>query len=96
MKKSRQSANKSGQPDHLKGWQQIAHFLGQPVSVAQRWAKSGMPVSKEGRSVTATPELLNRWLSRESGEPVEVVTPETDLSAFAKLACPRLVDLRVR
>ena len=34
----------------LKGWQQIARFLGQPISVAERWAKSGMPVlcSKTG------------------------------------------------
>ncbi|PYX04600.1 MAG: hypothetical protein DMG85_17235 [Acidobacteria bacterium] len=28
----------------LKGWQQIAKFLGQPVATSQRWAKSGMPV----------------------------------------------------
>ena len=33
----------------LKGWQQIAAFLGQPVSVAQRWASEGMPIKKEGR-----------------------------------------------
>jgi hypothetical protein len=31
-------------PEILKGWQQIAGFLGQPVSVAQRWATDGMPV----------------------------------------------------
>jgi hypothetical protein len=39
--------------DKLRGWQQIADFLGQPVSVAQRWAKSSMPVTREGRHVQA-------------------------------------------
>jgi hypothetical protein len=34
------------EPDLLKGWQQIAAFLGQPVSVAQRWANDGMPSQK--------------------------------------------------
>jgi len=37
--------------DTLKGWQEIAAFLGQPLSVAQRWADSGMPVEKRGRYV---------------------------------------------
>ena len=36
-------------PESLKGWQQIAAFLGQPVSVVQRWANEGMPVKREGR-----------------------------------------------
>jgi hypothetical protein len=62
--------------DVLKGWQQIATFLGQPRSVAQRWAKSGMPVTREGRSLHASPEELNRWLGRESaGEPVQIPIP---------------------
>lgn len=30
-------------------------FLGQPVSVAERWAKTGMPVVHQGRSVTPIP-----------------------------------------
>ena len=69
------------QHDVLKGWQQIATFLGQPVSVAQRWANDGMPVRKQGRYVETTREELNRWLGRESaGEPVRIATPETDLS----------------
>ena len=33
----------------LKGWQQIADFLGEPQSVVQRRANEGMPVRKEGR-----------------------------------------------
>src|SRR5579872_3478171 len=70
------------QSDLLTGWRQIAAFLGQPVSVTQRWAKSGMPVSREGRSVHASPEDLKRWLGRESaGEPVQIATEGADLSA---------------
>jgi hypothetical protein len=66
----------------LKGWQQIAAFLGQPTSVAQRWAADGMPVRKQGHYVETSREELNRWLGRESaGEPVQIATSETDLSA---------------
>jgi hypothetical protein len=73
------------EPDLLKGWQQIAAFLGQPVSVAQRWANDGMPVRKQGRYIETTREELNRWLGRESaGEPVQIATSETDLSAELK------------
>jgi hypothetical protein len=69
----------------LKGWKDIAEFLGQPISVAQRWAKSGMPITHAGRSVTAFPEELNKWLGRESsGEPVTIATEESDLSAELK------------
>jgi hypothetical protein len=53
---------RKNEPDSLKGWRQIATFLGQPLSVAQRWSKSGMPVTHDGRRVQASPEELNRWL----------------------------------
>ena len=73
------------EPNLLKSWQQIAAFLGQPVSVAQRWAGEGMPVRRQGRYVESSREELNRWLGRESaGEPVQIATPETDLSAELK------------
>src|SRR5258707_13171384 len=73
------------QADDLKGWQQIAAFLGQPVSVAQRWAESGMPVEKRGRYVYSSREDLNRWLGREStGGPVQIATASTDLSSELK------------
>ena len=72
------------QSDLLKGWKQIAEFLGQPISVAQRWSTTGMPVTRQGRFVVATPEELNSWLGRESGEPVHVVTNEADLSEELK------------
>lgn len=68
----------------LKGWQEIAALLGQPISVVQRWAKTGMPVKRQGRFVHAIPAELNTWLGRESGEPVHVATEETDLSAELK------------
>jgi hypothetical protein len=72
-------------PGQLKGWQEIAKFLGQPVAVAQRWTKSGMPVQKRGRYVYSSRDELNRWLGRESaGEPVQIATEGTNLSAELK------------
>ncbi len=66
----------------LKGWQEIAAFLGQPITLAQRWAKSGMPVEKRGRYVYSSREELNRWLGRESmGGPVQIPTDNRDLSS---------------
>jgi hypothetical protein len=71
--------------DLLKGWQKIAKFLGQPVSVVQRWAAEGMPIRKQGRYVESSREELNHWLGRESaGEPIQIATSETDLSAELK------------
>lgn len=43
-----------------------------------------MPLGRQGRSVVATPEELNKWLGRESGEPLHVATPEVDLAAELK------------
>src|ERR1035441_5732597 len=73
---------KAKQTESLNGWQEIAEFLGQPSSVAQRWAKSGMPVTHEGRRVHASPDELNRWLVDESaGEPVPIDTDRNDIGA---------------
>jgi hypothetical protein len=73
------------QPSSLRGWQQIAGFLGEPTSVAQRWAKTGMPVTRDGRMVIASPEALNQWLGRDAGMgPIHVATAQTDLSAELK------------
>jgi hypothetical protein len=72
-------------PALLKGWKQIAGFLSQSTSVAQRWAKEGMPVIRQGRYATATPDDLNHWLGREAGgEPITLATATTDLSAELK------------
>jgi hypothetical protein len=52
-----------------------------PNSTVHRWAKEGMPVRREGRTVVASVEELNQWLQRTSGEAVgvHVVTPGADL-----------------
>ncbi len=73
-----------GEPKLLKGWKQIADFLGEPTSVVQRWASTGMPLRREGRYVEATVEELNQWLGKQSGKPVHVVTDATDLGAELK------------
>ena len=71
--------------DTLKGWQQIAAFLGQTISVSQRWAHESMPVQREGRFVYASRQKLQDWLHREaSGEPVQIANEDTDLSAQLK------------
>jgi phage terminase Nu1 subunit (DNA packaging protein) len=73
------------EPALLQGGKQIAAFLGQPLSVAQRWAKSGMPVIRNGRRVHTSPDELNRWLGRESsGEPVHIATESENLAADLK------------
>jgi phage terminase Nu1 subunit (DNA packaging protein) len=72
------------EPTLLKGWEEIADFLGLPISAAQRWAKDGMPITREGRQVQASPEELNQWLGREAAEPVRIATKTGDLSAELK------------
>ena len=72
-------------PRHIFFRAGLVAFLSQPVSVAQRWAKDGMPLERRGRFVTATPEELDKWLGREvGGEPVQVATPDLDLSKELK------------
>lgn len=87
-KKSRPAPKTKAQPQVLKGWAQIAQFLGQPVAVAERWARSGMPVKREGRFMTASPEELSRYLGREAGldVPVHIASEDMDLSADLKRA----------
>jgi hypothetical protein len=76
---------KAKQQKSLDGWQEIAAFLGQPISVAQRWAKSGMPVTHDGRRVQASREELTGWLGRESAdEPVQIATETADLTSELK------------
>ena len=70
-----------GKSSELRGWPAIAQFLGMPNSTVHRWAKEGMPVRRESRNVVASPEELDQWLQRTSGEAigVHVVTPGSDL-----------------
>ncbi len=80
------TAKRKPEPAQLKGWQNIAQFLGQPIAVAQRWGKSGMPVSRQGRHMTANPDDLRRWLAKESGaaQPVTIASANADLAADLK------------
>ena len=59
---------KAKSQSRLKGWAAIAGFLGQTPAVAQRWHKEGMPVTIEGRAISAEPEELTRWVGTEAGE----------------------------
>jgi phage terminase Nu1 subunit (DNA packaging protein) len=64
----------------LQGWREIANYLAQPIAVVQRWANSGMPVTREGRRLYASPNDLNLWLARESaGEPIHIAAEDTDM-----------------
>src|ERR1700726_2038205 len=83
-KRAKKRAATKTPPEKLKGWQQIAAFLGEPPSAVQRWASDGMPVRKQGRYVETTPDELNAWLGKESGKPVHIATENTDLTAELK------------
>ena len=52
------AANGTNEPTFLKSWRQIASFLGPPLAVVQRWAKSEMPVIRQGRYMIASRERL--------------------------------------
>jgi hypothetical protein len=57
-------------PKHpvLKGWGEIAEFLGQTPC----WQNEGMPVTREGRFVYASPEALTAWVGTERGKNASV------------------------
>jgi hypothetical protein len=84
MPKRNQKQGVAPGPEALKGWQQIAAFLGHPPAVVQRWASEGMPVHRAGRYVVTTADDLNAWLGKQSGKPVSVATHNTDLAAELK------------
>ena len=81
---SKSKSKTESDQQQLKGWKQISNFLGEPASLAQRWASSGMPVRREGRYVTTTAAEINEWLGKQAGKPVHVVTDETDLTSELK------------
>lgn len=70
----------------LKGWAAIADFLKMPPATAQRWAKAGMPIKREGRFTTADPDELREWLGREAKmpAPAHIATNTADLSSGLK------------
>ena len=63
----------------LKDRQQIAEFLGLPISAAQRWAKSGMPVTREGRHVQSS-RRTESLAGGKASEPVQIATEDGDLA----------------
>lgn len=69
----------------IRGWKKIADYLQHPMSTAQRWAKEGMPVRREGRNVVAEPEQLNAWLARESHAPDAVTIANSNQDLMADL-----------
>lgn len=83
-KHAKEQAPPKSEPQTLKGWQQIAAFLGHPAAVVQRWAAEGMPVHREGRYVATTADELNAWLGKQSGKPVTFATETTDLASELK------------
>jgi phage terminase Nu1 subunit (DNA packaging protein) len=70
----------------LQGWAAIAGFLGLPTATAQRWARTGMPVRKQGRFTVADKKELQQWLGRESHmpAPAQVVDKNMDLASALK------------
>lgn len=72
--------------DVLKGWKAIADFLKMPPATAQRWAKAGMPVRREGRFTSADAQELRAWLGREAQMPgpAHIATNTADLAAGLK------------
>jgi|SRR5689334_4602983 len=85
-KRSRKSDTGQTQSGPLKGWKTIADFLGLPVSTAQRWGRSGMPIRREGRFTVADADELRQWLGRESEmpAPAHIATNTSDLAAGLK------------
>jgi hypothetical protein len=86
MARKSKSSKAIAQSNELKGWQQIAAFLGEPTSVVQRWASEGMPLQRQGRFVSTTTQELNEWMGRESGKPIHVATGDNDLTSELKRA----------
>lgn len=86
VRKSNSKLKAGSDSAELKGWRQIAAFLGEPTSVVHRWAAEGMPVRREGRFVSTTTAELNSWMGTESGKPVHVATGNSDLTSELKRA----------
>lgn len=56
-------------PKTLKGWKAIGDYLGIGAATAQRWAKGGMPVRREGRFTVADADEIRKWLGKEAHMP---------------------------
>jgi hypothetical protein len=87
MPKAGKSRKPKQPPQTLKGWKAIGEYLGVGAASAQHWAKTGMPVRKEGRFIVADVEGLRSWLGEQAHmpAPAHVVTDTgDDISAALK------------
>jgi len=73
-------------PPVLKGWNAIGAYLGIGAAAAQRWAKNGVPVRREGRFTVADVNEIRQWLGREAHmpKPAYVLTADADVSGALK------------
>src|SRR5512141_2355798 len=69
MPKTNKNARRQSPPEVLKGWKAIGEYLGIGAATAQRWAKGGMPVKRQGRFTIAQADELRQWLGREAHMP---------------------------
>jgi len=88
MTRMPKAKRKADQPavETLKGWSAIGAYLGIGAATAQRWAKSGMPVKRQGRYTVAEPDEIRQWLGKEAhmSAPAYVATDDADISAALK------------
>jgi hypothetical protein len=82
----RKTTAKAAAGTELKGWKAIAEHLAIPASTAQRWARDGMPVKKEGRVMVADPKELSAWLGRTAhmAGPATILTNRADVAGALK------------
>src|SRR3954464_2389152 len=86
MPRVRKSAKRDQSPAILKGWKAIGEYLGIGSAAAQRWAKNGMPVRREGRYTVADVDEIRQWLGSEAHmpAPAHVANADTDVAAALK------------
>ena len=82
----KQKAQRRPSGEELKGWKEIASYLGIPAGTAVRWVRDGMPVRKQGRFTVADPKELSAWLGHESHmpAPAQIMTGTADVAGALK------------
>jgi hypothetical protein len=85
-KAGKKKSRREEPPQTLKGWKAIGAYLGIGAATAQRWAKGGMPVKRQGRFTVADATEIRQWLGREAHMPgaAHVLTNDADISAALK------------
>jgi hypothetical protein len=93
---SPKKAQKTSTGTDLKGWTAIAAFLRITTGTAQRWARDGMPVRREGRFTVADPKELAAWLGREAHMPgaAQIMTNTSDVADALKQSITALGSKR--